>query len=192
MNGITYFKLLNPKYGGDTTKGCALTGAEVDGNFNFLRGYDIESIGLVNNNTTFRLKRVNGENMDVDLQNDTIRREVDELSANTASISGKVETDTEKIRTLEDKVRRLEEANERLEGIVNELSVLVNSLQLDEAEGSDFGQKVRYVVGRFVRGNPSSVDFDLSPNSLEPTDMYLRFGDDAHFVANMPGSQNQG
>lgn len=190
MNGITYFKLLNPKYGGDTTKGCALTGAEVDGNFNFLRGYDIESVGLINNNTTFRLKRVNGENLDVDLQNDTIRRELDEISGKTESISGKVDTDAEKIRVLEDKVRSLEESNERLEQIVNDLAALIRPLDFEEIPGTEFEQKVRYVVGQFIDGNPSSVDFDLTPNSLEPLHMKLRFGREAEFRADM-GNGNQ-
>ena len=191
MNGITYFKLLNPKYGGDTTKGCALTGAEVDGNFNFLRGYDVESIGLVNNNTTFRLKRVNGENLDVDLQNDTIRRELDEISGKTESISGKVDTDTEKIRVLEDKVRRLEESNVRLERIVNDLATLIHSMDFEEIPGTEFEQKVRFVLAnRCLSGDKYSVDYDVLPSLLEPTQIKLRFGREAKFISDM-GNGNQ-
>lgn len=190
MNGITYFKLLNPKYGGDTTKGCALTGAEVDGNFNFLRGYDVESIGLINNNTTFRLKRVNGENLDVDLQNDTIRRELDEISGKTESISGKVDTNAEKIRVLEDKVRRLEESNERLEQIVNDLATLIHSMDFEEVPGTEFEQKVRKVVSDFIVPTETSVAYDVTPNTIEPRSMVLRFGRNAQFRADM-GNGNQ-
>jgi len=45
INGVTYFKL-TPGFSGDTTKNCGLTGDEVDKNFYFLRGYDIESVEL--------------------------------------------------------------------------------------------------------------------------------------------------
>ena len=45
INGVTYFKL-TPGFSGDTTKNCGLTGEEVDKNFYFLRGYDIESVEL--------------------------------------------------------------------------------------------------------------------------------------------------
>ena len=45
INGVTYFKL-TPGFSGDTTKNCGLTGDEVDKNFYFLRGYDIETVEL--------------------------------------------------------------------------------------------------------------------------------------------------
>lgn len=41
QSGLTYYKLDTNLYGGDTTKGCSLTGGEIDNNFNFLRGMDI-------------------------------------------------------------------------------------------------------------------------------------------------------
>lgn len=189
MNGITYFKLLNPKYGGDTTKGCALTGAEVDGNFNFLRGYDVESLDLIGS-TTLRLKRVNGEIVDVDLENDGIRREVEEISAKTDSISGKVETDTERIRILEDKVRRLEEKNETLERIVNELNVIVRTLDLDNVDGHNFNYKVRTVIDEVLDGDETSVSYDVVKEADDEINrIKLRFGNRARFVANIPGSQ---
>lgn len=45
LNGVTYFKL-QPGFPGDFTKNCGLTGDEVDKNFYFLRGYDIDTIEL--------------------------------------------------------------------------------------------------------------------------------------------------
>ena len=79
MAGITYFKLMNPKYGDDKTKGCALTGAEVDANFNFLRGYDIEKIAIVDQ-TNLEFKRVNGEIISVDLMDEEVRENVEQLN----------------------------------------------------------------------------------------------------------------
>ena len=43
INGVTYFKLRSD-FEGDYTKNCGLLGEEIDGNFYFLRGYDIDSI----------------------------------------------------------------------------------------------------------------------------------------------------
>ena len=62
--GVTYFKLKS-EYNGDYTKNCGLTGEEIDKNFNFLRGYDIESLELDNATGVLTLKRVNGEEMHV-------------------------------------------------------------------------------------------------------------------------------
>lgn len=45
--GVTYFKLEpDIHFIGDTTKGCGLLGEEIDGNFFFLRGYDISGITI--------------------------------------------------------------------------------------------------------------------------------------------------
>ena len=41
--GVVYYKLA-PGYPGDETKNCGLVGSEIDNNFFFLRGYDIESV----------------------------------------------------------------------------------------------------------------------------------------------------
>ena len=45
--GIIYYKL-DPDYhfSGDYTKNCGLNGGEIDGNFQFLRGYDISSFDM--------------------------------------------------------------------------------------------------------------------------------------------------
>lgn len=71
-SGITYFKLTNrydssnTTYGNDVTKNCSLTGGELDKNFNFLRGSDIES-GIWNpENKKLVLKRVSGELIEIE------------------------------------------------------------------------------------------------------------------------------
>ena len=43
VDGVTYFKLRS-EFSGDYTKNCGLLGEEIDENFYFLRGYDIESV----------------------------------------------------------------------------------------------------------------------------------------------------
>ena len=46
LNGIIYYKLdaNTHGYSGDITKNSGLRGEEIDGNFAFLRGHDIEKI----------------------------------------------------------------------------------------------------------------------------------------------------
>jgi uncharacterized protein (TIGR02145 family) len=56
VDGITYFKLKS-KFDGDYTKHCGLLGEEIDENFYFLRGYDIESI-YVDDNRNLIINRV--------------------------------------------------------------------------------------------------------------------------------------
>lgn len=48
VEGVTYFKLKS-EFDGDYTKHCGLLGEEIDENFYFLRGYDIESIAMDEN-----------------------------------------------------------------------------------------------------------------------------------------------
>ena len=48
VDGVTYFKLKS-NFDGDYTKHCGLLGEEIDKNFYFLRGYDIESVTLDEN-----------------------------------------------------------------------------------------------------------------------------------------------
>lgn len=45
VSGVTYFKLKS-SYPNDFTKNCGLTGEEVDKNFYFLRGFDIDNVEL--------------------------------------------------------------------------------------------------------------------------------------------------
>ena len=45
VTGVTYFKLKS-EFPGDYTKNCGLLAEEMDGNFYFLRGYDIDTITL--------------------------------------------------------------------------------------------------------------------------------------------------
>lgn len=58
MNGITYFRLKS-QYPGDITKNCALTGNEIDNNFNVLEGRDIDSLEIKGDEIILKLK--NGE-----------------------------------------------------------------------------------------------------------------------------------
>lgn len=50
--GVTYYKLIS-EFEGDTTKNCGLLGEEVDRNFYFLRGYDIDTISEEHGNLIF-------------------------------------------------------------------------------------------------------------------------------------------
>lgn len=56
VEGVTYFKLKS-EFEGDYTKHCGLLGEEIDENFYFLRGYDIEDI-IVDENRNLIIKRV--------------------------------------------------------------------------------------------------------------------------------------
>ena len=62
LKGLTYYKLDANIHGyaGDITKNNGLRGEEIDGNFHFLRGYDIESI-FIEENGNLKIKRYNGE-----------------------------------------------------------------------------------------------------------------------------------
>ena len=58
--GLTLYTL-QPNYSGDTTKNCGLTGGEIDANFLFLRGNDIYSGEINEENNTLILRRGNEE-----------------------------------------------------------------------------------------------------------------------------------
>lgn len=60
ISGITYYKLTEG-YSGDRLKNCGLTGIEIDSNFYFLRGYDIESFKYDYNENVLKIERVNGD-----------------------------------------------------------------------------------------------------------------------------------
>lgn len=55
MEGITYFRLKS-QYKGDVTKNCALTGNEIDNNFNVLEGRDIQSLEIKDDEIVLTLK----------------------------------------------------------------------------------------------------------------------------------------
>ena len=59
VKGITYFKLKS-EYDWDYTKHSGLLGEEIDGNFYFLRGYDIES-ATIDENRNLIIQRVDKE-----------------------------------------------------------------------------------------------------------------------------------
>ncbi len=61
--GVTYYKLENG-YPGDVTKGCGLSGSEIDKNFHFLRGYDIKTGEIEDGKIV--LTRVNGDEIVID------------------------------------------------------------------------------------------------------------------------------
>lgn len=63
QSGLTYYKLDTNLYGGDTTKGCSLTGGEIDNNFNFLRSMDI--VGGYYDETGLHLKNVGDDSIDI-------------------------------------------------------------------------------------------------------------------------------
>lgn len=67
--GIIYYKL-DPDYhfSGDYTKNCGLNGGEIDGNFHFLRGYDISSFGMSENKEELVITRFNGEELKVNIK----------------------------------------------------------------------------------------------------------------------------
>ena len=133
--GVIYFRL-NDRYDGDTTKNCSLTGGEIDKNFHFLRGNDIEK-GLWNPETKMLiLERVNGEKIAIALPIDgsgtteAISFEGSEFlpeSGGTLSlvanggepylITGFTESCTELIETLN-------ELNEKVDVIGNEITIL--------------------------------------------------------------------
>jgi uncharacterized protein (TIGR02145 family) len=69
--GIIYYKL-DPDYhfSGDYTKNCGLNGGEIDGNFDFLRGYDISSFTMSENKEELLITRFNGEELKVNVKED--------------------------------------------------------------------------------------------------------------------------
>ena len=62
INGVIYYKLDADTNGylGDITKNCGLRGEEIDGNFNFLRGSDIEKVNF-DENGNMHITKFNGE-----------------------------------------------------------------------------------------------------------------------------------
>ena len=62
QRGITYYKL-ESEYIGDATKYCGLTGSEIDGNFYFLRGQDINSGQFNEEDGSIELSKLNGDSI---------------------------------------------------------------------------------------------------------------------------------
>ena len=65
-NGVVYYKR-EAEYDGDRTLDRSLTGNEVDGNFFFLRGYDIERIAVNSETHELTLTRVDGQKLKVNI-----------------------------------------------------------------------------------------------------------------------------
>lgn len=114
QKGLTYYKL-QKLYAQDITKNCGLTAGEVDENFHFLRGMDIETFTLTDN--TLILTRFNGETVEVNLpytfsptiaddlvnintEIDTLEQEVEGLKNDSTEIRDKVAEVDEKIDCL--------------------------------------------------------------------------------------------
>ena len=67
--GIIYYKLGSEfHYEGDTVKNCGLTGGEIDGNFQFLRGYDIASFNKSDDKEEIVFKRINGDELKINVK----------------------------------------------------------------------------------------------------------------------------
>lgn len=68
MKSITFYKFVSP-YPEDITRGCGLTGAEIDRNFFNLKEMDIASVSANTNDSgnTLILTRVDGEKLEVNL-----------------------------------------------------------------------------------------------------------------------------
>ena len=85
LNGVKYFKLIS-QYPGDQTKNCGLVGSEIDRNFYFLRGNDIDSIEIIGEELV--LKKVNGEELRVDLVIDEPEKDRPEITFD--NVTGKI------------------------------------------------------------------------------------------------------
>ena len=82
--GIIYYKLGSEfHYEGDTVKNCGLTGGEIDGNFHFLRGYDIASFNKSDDKEEIIFKRANGDELKIN-----VKEYFDEFNFEYDSING--------------------------------------------------------------------------------------------------------
>lgn len=67
IKGVIYYKL-DSEYNGDITRNCGLKASEIDGNFYFLRGNDIDHIEWDEEDSSLlNLVRVNGDKVEVNL-----------------------------------------------------------------------------------------------------------------------------
>ena len=78
--GVTYNRLISD-YDGDLTKECGLTVNEVDSNFYFLRGSDLEHVNINEDKTIITFTFVNGKKIDVPLSQtfSEINERIDEI-----------------------------------------------------------------------------------------------------------------
>lgn len=71
---VTYYTLRS-EYPNDFTKNCSLLSSEIDGNFYFLRGYDIKSFSIdvdENGKKKLYLERLNGEKLEAEMLSDDL------------------------------------------------------------------------------------------------------------------------
>jgi len=207
MNGITYFKLMSPKYGDDKTKGCALTGAEVDANFNFLRGYDIESIELVGQ-SGIEFKRVNGDTKIIDLMDEEVRENVQRLNSEVAELQSEVatvqettesnthaiENQTQRVSLLEETTSSLVSASTDYQQRISDLERLVREQREDierlenkvfelEENERHLDQRIKNVVARMLVGDPETVDFIKAKTGDDYDTIMPKWGENVVFRA---------
>lgn len=133
-NGIIYYKLDANAHGytGDITKNNGLRGEEIDGNFYFLRGHDIESMSFDENNNLI-LKRYNGNTIITEIPNNNtnILKNVylDTTDENNPLLVFVFETETNE-ETIKVPVKELLTVYKPGNGI--ELNENTISIQLDE------------------------------------------------------------
>lgn len=87
--GLTLYTL-HSNYSGDTTKNCGLTGGEIDANFLFLRGNDIYSGEINEENNTLILRRGNEELITIS----NIRKDTQITSGYINNVTGELVLET--------------------------------------------------------------------------------------------------
>lgn len=87
--GLTLYTLQS-NYSGDTTKNCGLTGGEIDANFLFLRGNDIYSGEINEENNTLILRRGNEELITIS----NIRKDTQITSGYINNVTGELVLET--------------------------------------------------------------------------------------------------
>ena len=163
MAGIKYYKLMSPKYGDDTTKGCALTGAEVDGNFNFLRGYDIEKIEIVDDKY-LKLTRVNGEQLMVDLMSEEVRSLVYDIDNRVNLMAGVVDGLSQ---DTQQQGRDIENQEQRIESLEQTAGSLTTLTVRHTSEIADHEQRISNVEQTTNALSMSSADYEVRISQLE-------------------------
>ena len=99
--GCIYSKLIS-EFEGDITKKDALTSVDVDENFYFLRGSDIQKIDINENKTILTLTFVNGNEISVELSKDN-----SEIISNLDTLSNAIDKQGSDMSDLQEKVSQL-------------------------------------------------------------------------------------
>ena len=120
--GVIYYKLDETyKYPGDDVKKCGLTGGEIDSNMHFLRGYDIESIGMDYLTNSLILRRVNGNEISVKIYRENfIIEQLDNLIETVTENKEAILTLLEKDNDIQNSVETLNETIEEVSNVLDE------------------------------------------------------------------------